>query len=107
MWSIPPSNPEGRAFITVIIVFLLLAVLTFALRIYSRRLNKTALDASDYFCTAALVRFIILRLTSNHFTNIPEILDIGLVVVVWGGKIPQIRDLALLDNLLSILAWLG
>ncbi len=55
MWSIPQSNPEGRAFITIVIVFLFLALLALALRVYSRRLNEATLDASDYFCTAALV----------------------------------------------------
>jgi len=55
MWSIPATNPEGRAFMTILIIFMVIAVLTFALRIYSRRLHKNVLDASDYACLSALV----------------------------------------------------
>jgi uncharacterized membrane protein YhaH (DUF805 family) len=55
MWSISENNPEGRAFITVIIVFVVLAVLAFGLRVYSRRLHGAVLDASDYACLLGLV----------------------------------------------------
>ena len=55
MWSIPPENPEGRAFIAVLIVFLVIAYLACGLRVYSRRLGKSALDASDYMCFLAVV----------------------------------------------------
>lgn len=54
-WTIPLSNPEGRAFITVLIVFAVIAVGAFGLRIYSRRLKKASLDASDYTCLLGLV----------------------------------------------------
>ncbi len=40
---------------TILIIFMVIAVLTFALRIYSRRLHKNVLDASDYACLSALV----------------------------------------------------
>jgi hypothetical protein len=48
MWSISKNNPEGRAFITVIIASVVLAVLAFGLRVYSRRLHGAVLDASEY-----------------------------------------------------------
>lgn len=40
---------------TVIIVFAVVAVLAFCLRVYSRRLNRVAFDASDYTCLLGLV----------------------------------------------------
>jgi hypothetical protein len=55
MWSISENNPEGQAFITVIIIFVVLAVLAFGLRAYSRRLHGAVLDASDYACLLGLV----------------------------------------------------
>lgn len=55
MWSIGASNPEGRAFMTIIIVFYSFAVLAYGLRVYSRRLNRAALDASDQACFLGLV----------------------------------------------------
>ena len=58
MWSIPAGNPEGRAFITVLVAFLVLAVSFFGLRIYARRLQRLALDASDSTCLLGVVRFI-------------------------------------------------
>ena len=58
MWSIGASNPEGRAFMTVIIVFYSLAVLAYGLRVYSRRLNRAALDASDQACFLGLVSYV-------------------------------------------------
>ncbi|KAL8820699.1 MAG: hypothetical protein Q9223_001122, partial [Gallowayella weberi] len=65
MWSISASNPEGRAFVTLQIVFLVIAFFATCLRVYSRRLNKAAFDASDYFCFGAFA------------------LSIGLVVIEW------------------------
>ena len=55
MWVIPNSNPEGQAFIAVLIIFLVFAFIAFCLRLYSRRLKKAALDASDWFCFLSLV----------------------------------------------------
>ena len=64
MWVIPKSNPDGRAFIAVLIVFLFLAFSMFALRLVSRRLKKAILDASDYICCLGLV--------SPHNSPTPE-----------------------------------
>ena len=61
MWSIPASNPEGRAFIAVLIAFLVLALSFFGLRIYARRLQRLALDASDYTCLLGVVRLILAK----------------------------------------------
>lgn len=55
MWSIPASNPDGRAFMTVLIVFSVLAVAVFCLRLHSRRIDKHSFDASDYACFCGLV----------------------------------------------------
>jgi hypothetical protein len=55
MWSIPESNSQGRVYMTVIIVFAVIAALTFGMRIYSRRLHKLAFDASDYTCLLSMV----------------------------------------------------
>ena len=56
MWLIPSANPEGKAFIAIIITFLFIAILACGIRVYSRRLNRNALDASDCMCFIALVR---------------------------------------------------
>jgi hypothetical protein len=56
MWSICENNTEDRAFITVIIVFVVFAVLAFGLRAYSRRLHGAILDASGYAYLLGLVR---------------------------------------------------
>ena len=55
MWVIPASNPTGRACIVVIIVFAVLAVLAFGLRVCSLRLQRVALGASEYICFLGLV----------------------------------------------------
>lgn len=73
---------------TLILVFLVLAVMSFGIRIYSRRINKSILDASDYFCSIAMVSMLYLK----PFLNIIEVskgLCVGLAVILWGGKIPQ------------------
>ncbi|KAL8969891.1 MAG: hypothetical protein Q9197_004102 [Variospora fuerteventurae] len=67
MWEIPADNPDGRAFAAVLIIFLAVAATFCLLRVYSRRLHRTALDASDYMCFLALL------------------LDIGLTVILWGA----------------------
>lgn len=64
MWLTPASNPEGRACIAVLVAFLVLAVSLFGLRIYARRLQRLALDASDYTCLLGVVRLI---LATNRF----------------------------------------
>jgi uncharacterized membrane protein YhaH (DUF805 family) len=110
MWIIPSTNPEGRAFITVLIVFLIIAVLIFGLRVYSRRLNKAPLDASDYFCSVNLVSIVKLATNSHFLVNVLKVFDVGIVVMVWGCKAPHTRNnshLALADKIRSILAWLG
>lgn len=55
MWFIPKENPEGRAFMTVIIIFLVLAAFFSSLRIWARRICKASLDTSDYTCFLGLV----------------------------------------------------
>ena len=55
MWSIPASNPEGRAFMALLVAFAVLAVAAFCLRLYSRRIHKNSFDASDYACFCGLV----------------------------------------------------
>lgn len=55
MWVIPRENFEGRAFIALIITFLVIATLFFALRLWARRIVKRRLDASDYVCFCGLV----------------------------------------------------
>lgn len=55
MWSIPNDNPEGRAFFVVTIVFIVISMFVFGLRIYSRRLHKSSFDASDYSCLLGVV----------------------------------------------------
>lgn len=55
MWSISSDNREAKAFIIIIITFLVIAVVTYGLRVYARYLSKIALDASDYMCFLALV----------------------------------------------------
>lgn len=67
MWEISADNPDGRAFAAVLIVFLAVAAVFCLLRVYSRRLHRNALDASDYMCFCALF------------------LDIGLTVILWGA----------------------
>ncbi|KAL8756899.1 MAG: hypothetical protein Q9184_004349 [Pyrenodesmia sp. 2 TL-2023] len=67
MWDIPADNPDGRAFAAVLVVFLAVAAMFCLLRIYSRRLHRNALDASDYMCFCALF------------------FDIGLTVILWGA----------------------
>ncbi|KAI4086882.1 MAG: hypothetical protein LQ344_007208 [Seirophora lacunosa] len=67
MWEIPSDNPDGRAFAAILIFFLAVAATCCLLRVYSRRLHRHALDASDYMCFLALL------------------LDIGLTVIIWGA----------------------
>ncbi|KAL8730562.1 MAG: hypothetical protein Q9166_004016 [cf. Caloplaca sp. 2 TL-2023] len=67
MWSISESNPAGRAFIVIQIVFLVIAFLAVCLRVYSRRLNKAIFDGSDYWCFAGFM------------------LSIGLIVIQWAA----------------------
>ena len=55
MWSIPADNPEGRAFMALLICFSALAVAVFCLRLYSRKIHKSSFDASDYACFCGLV----------------------------------------------------
>lgn len=50
VWVIAKSDPEGKAFIIILIVFLVLAFLALTIRVGSRSLTRVALDASDYFC---------------------------------------------------------
>ncbi len=59
MWLIPANDPEGRAFVAILVAFLVLAVSFFGLRIYARRLQSHALDASDYTCFLSVVRLIL------------------------------------------------
>lgn len=58
MWEIAKSNSEGRAFFIITCILAAVAVGFFALRLYSRRLSKTTLDASDYCCLLAVVSFL-------------------------------------------------
>lgn len=67
MWSISEHNPEGRAFVAIQIILLVVAFLAVCLRAYSRRLNKATFDGSDYWCLAGFI------------------LSIGLVVIQWAG----------------------
>ena len=55
MWSIPASNPEGRAFMALLLCFYVLAVIVFCLRLFSRKIHKNPFDASDYACFCGLV----------------------------------------------------
>lgn len=55
MWVIAKSNSEGRAFMALLIAFLILAFLMFGMRLNSRRLKKASLDASDFLCFVGLV----------------------------------------------------
>lgn len=95
MWIISQENPEGRAFIVVIIVFLVLAALTCSLRVWARRITKVSLDASDYTCYLGLVG-IRFQLESQRGAMASfaqwradldsQVLDVGLTVIIWGGK---------------------
>ena len=85
MWSIPSDNPEGKAFIGVIIFFLFIAILACGIRVYSRRLNRNALDASDCMCFLALVRCSKPISMLKALLTV-EILDIFLTAIIWGGK---------------------
>lgn len=55
MWIIPKENAEGRAFFIVIVIVAILAISSFAVRVYSRKLHKASLDLSDYACLFGLV----------------------------------------------------
>ena len=55
MWSIPSDNPEGRAFIAILIAFVVIAILACGLRVSSRRLSRNTLEASDFLCFLAVV----------------------------------------------------
>ena len=51
MWSIPEDNTQGRAFVADILVFQVIAILTFGLRVFFPAGCATqALDRSGYAC---------------------------------------------------------
>lgn len=56
MWTIPEENVNGRAFIAVIIFLLILAYASVGLRLCTRKITRSTVDASDLTCIAALVR---------------------------------------------------
>ena len=94
MWSIPATNPEGRAFITVLVIFVVIAVLTFGLRIYSRRLHKNILYASDYTCLSVLVSSNRIYVYLELRLIVIKVLDVGLVVIIWGSGLFYTAGLA-------------
>lgn len=75
----------------VIIVFAVLAVLAFGLRVYSRRLHRAVLDASDYTCLLGLVgvSYVAAKALGQNADGLFQVLDMGLVVILWGGTPPQ------------------
>ena len=64
-WSITSADPEGQAFATVLVVFAVVAIVAFGLRMLSRRIQKASLDASDYACLLGLVRDLVETLFPN------------------------------------------
>ncbi|KAF2744067.1 hypothetical protein M011DRAFT_480145 [Sporormia fimetaria CBS 119925] len=65
MWTIPEHNIRGRVLMSLDIAFLVLAWISFVVRLYARSLTRVRLDASDYTCFAGLL------------------LSIGLTVILW------------------------
>ncbi|ORY03148.1 hypothetical protein BCR34DRAFT_605341 [Clohesyomyces aquaticus] len=65
MWVIPESNRDGRAYMIVIIICLVLALLSIILRFWAKRITRSAVDASDLTCLASLV------------------ISVGLTAIVW------------------------
>lgn len=55
MWAIPSNNVEGRVLMALVIAFLVLAWVSFTIRIYAKFITRVQLDASDYTCFASLV----------------------------------------------------
>ena len=86
MWSISASNSEGIGFMAVIVFMALLSVLAFGLRVYSHRQNRAALDASDYTCLCGMVSEEKSWISRESLPRILKVVNIGLVVVLWGGK---------------------
>ncbi|PVH92481.1 hypothetical protein DM02DRAFT_733661 [Periconia macrospinosa] len=65
MWTIPSNNVEGRTLMAVNITFLILAFISFGIRVYARVLTRVHLDSSDYTCCAGLL------------------FSVGLTVILW------------------------
>ena len=92
----------------------MIAVLTFGLRIYSRRLHKNILDASDYTCLSGLVSSNEIYVYLEQRLTVIKVLDVGLVVTIWGGGLFYTGGLAASPIIfmggfglcVSILAWL-
>lgn len=86
-YAIPDDNPEGRAFISVILVFFVISLFSTAVRFYSRRLRKLSLDVSDYACFLGEVSVAWLDLRVTIRLIVHEFINIGLVALLWMGKL--------------------
>ena len=86
-YAIPDDNPEGRGFISVILVFFVISLFSAALRFYSRRLRKLSLDVSNYTCFVGEVSAAWLDLRSTIRLIVHEFINIGLVALLWMGKL--------------------
>jgi hypothetical protein len=55
MWVIREDNVHGRAFMTVIVLLLVLAYTSVCLRLWTRKITRSMIDAGDMLCIASLV----------------------------------------------------
>ncbi|KAF1998138.1 hypothetical protein P154DRAFT_604424 [Amniculicola lignicola CBS 123094] len=65
MWIIPENNAEGRVFMSIALTFLVMAWISFCIRVYAKRITHNNLDASDYTCFCGLL------------------LSVGVTVILW------------------------
>ena len=56
MVLVPASDSEGIMLLSVTVIFTALAILSVGFRVWSRKILRTPLDSSDYFCFLALVQ---------------------------------------------------
>lgn len=78
------GNPEGVKLLAVVVVFLTLAIIAVALRVWARRIKRAALQLNDYYIFLALVLALLVSYT-NGYT------DTSLALCNWlsGGRDDQ------------------
>ncbi|KAF2018549.1 hypothetical protein BU24DRAFT_418072 [Aaosphaeria arxii CBS 175.79] len=106
MWSIRSDNVQGRVMMGVDIAFLVLAFVSFAIRLKARKITRMRLDGSDYTCFAGLILSVGLTvilfavfshgwgLDVSHFTEEYQVFAGKLmpsIIIVWNTAVTCVR----------------
>ena len=84
---------------TVLNIFVVIAVLIIGLRIYSRRLHKNILDASDYMCLSVFVSSNEIYVYLEQRLTVIKVLNVFLVVTIWGDGILHCRPCCFFNDI--------